>query len=156
MQQQQQHVLALAKLKQMRPQRRLTGDIEALPRRRRKNFGKGLLADGRDRKPRPCGGCLQDQLPRHPQLSGKMVRKLSWRSTTSPSAASKASRSSLPFSRAASGMVVGRARPFQAIDEPQPALRKRQRDLGRPRNRTQGRTCRLVIVETFDAPGVSA
>ena len=40
---------------------------------------------------------------------------------------------------------VGRARSFQPVKEPQPALRIRQRDLRRPRQRTQRRTRRPRI-----------
>src|SRR5262245_48825794 len=43
--------------------------------------------------------------PPTPSPSGKIVRRLSWRSTTSPSAASSAPTSSSPRSRTASGIV---------------------------------------------------
>ena len=89
-----------------------------------------------------------------PSVSGKIVRRLSWRSTRSPSAASSAARSSAPVSRTRQRDGVGRALvtfTFQPVEEPEPALRKGERDLGRPRHRTQGRPRRLpVIAETLD------
>ena len=67
MQQQEQHVLALAEHKQMRPQRRLVGDIEGLPRRRRERRREPFLGHGRHRQPRARRGGIEDRLPRHPQ-----------------------------------------------------------------------------------------
>src|SRR5215813_5363441 len=46
---------------------------------------------------------------------------------------------------------VGRARPFQPVNKPQPPLRIRQRNLGRTRNRTQSRTRRLLASKTLAA-----
>src|SRR5262249_43992283 len=46
--------------------------------------------------------------------------------------------------------VVGRARPFQTIEKPKPALRERERQLGRARKRNQGRPYRPAIVEMPD------
>src|SRR5262249_57166042 len=46
-----------------------------------------------------------------PPRSGKIVRRLSCRSTTSPSAPSSASRSNSPRSRTASGIVYGELPP---------------------------------------------
>ena len=145
MQQHQQHVLALTKRKQMRPQRRLAGEIEALPRRRRKSFGKSLLAHRRDRKPRPGSGCFKDQLPRNPQRVGedRAQALVALHHVAERSLESFAVEPTLEPHRHRDR--VGRAPPFQAAEEPQPALRKRQRDLGRTRNSTQRRTCRLRL-----------
>ena len=74
-----------------------------------------------------------------PSVSGKIVRRLSCRPTRSPSAASSAARSSAPVEPQRQRDRVGRARALQPVQEPQPALRKGQRDLGRTRQRAQGR-----------------
>ena len=55
----------------MRPQRRLAGEIEAAlrsgsERRRQPGFGHA-----RHRQPRPCRGCVQDQLPRNAERVGE-------------------------------------------------------------------------------------
>ena len=47
---------------------------------------------------------------------------------------------------------VGGAASFQAIEEPQPALRERQRNLGRTRQRNERRTRRLRRVEPLGQP----
>ena len=143
MQQQQQHVLALTKRKQMRPQRRLAGEIEALPRRRRQSLGKTLLADRHHRNPRPCGGCFKDQLPRNPQRVGedRAQALVALHHVAERSLDSAAVERTVEAHRHRDR--VGRAPPLQAVEEPQPALRKRQRDLGRARDRTQRRTRRL-------------
>ena len=68
-----------------------------------------------------------------PSRSGNTVRRLSCRSTRSPSAASSAARSSAPLQPHRQRDHIGAADPLQPLQEPQPPLRIGQRDLGRPR-----------------------
>ena len=87
-------------------------------------------------------------------MSGKIVRRLSWRSSQVAERSLQrgaVERASEPHGKRDG---VGRALvtfTFQPVEEPEPALRKGQRNLGRPRHRTQGRPRRLpVIAETLD------
>ena len=65
-------------------------------------------------------------------LSGKTVRRHSWRATTSPSAAARASRSRAPVSRSAMRHVVrGGLGAFEPVEEPQPLLGEGQRQVRR-------------------------
>ena len=89
-QQQQQHMLALAKHKQMRPQRRLAAQIKAAL------AAASSAAASAASLTLLCSNAaaplkLPYLLPGIPDVSGKTVRRLSCRSTTSPSAASSAS-----------------------------------------------------------------
>ena len=135
----------------MRPQRRLAGEIEAALRccgERVRRASASVTAVTASR-----GRAVRSRISWRgtPSVSGKIVRRLSWRSTRSPSAASSAARSSAPRQPHRQRDRVGRARAFQAVEEPQPALRKGQRDLGRARHRTQGRPRRFpIIAETLD------
>src|SRR5438270_4598624 len=71
MQSEQQHVLVLAKLKQMRPQRRLARKRKALSRRLLQRRAKFSLAYRPDRKRRPRFARLKDQLPGNPTPLGE-------------------------------------------------------------------------------------
>src|SRR5262245_30150099 len=118
MQQQQHHVFLLTQYKQMRPQRRLTGEIEALSRRRRKSFRKSLLADRHDRKPRPRSGCFKDQLPWNPQRVGedRAQALMAFHYIAERSLECFAVEPTLEPHR--NRDRVSRAPPFQAVDEP--------------------------------------
>ena len=156
MQHQQQHVLALArrvrrKLKQLRPQRRLDRKIEAAPRR----LGKSLPQRGRahraHRQPHRRRRRRQDLLPRHPQP----VREDRAQALVTLHHVANRRRQCRPVQipaqphrqrdRVARAPITG-VLPLQPVEEPQPALRKRQRDLGRTRQSTQRRTRRLAIL----------
>ena len=71
--------------------------------------GKRGFAHRRNGKPRPRRIRIQDLLPRTPSVSGKIVRRLSWRPTRSPTAASSAARSSAPPHAAPAGSCRSRS-----------------------------------------------
>ena len=87
--------------------------------------GDGLLsrAGSAERAPRPA--------------SGKIVRRLSWRATTSASAASRAICVQITLQAQGNGNVIGRTRPLQPIKKPQPLLRIGERQPLGPRLRDQ-------------------
>ena len=137
--QQQQHVLAGLKRKQMGPQRRLSGEIEPVSRRRVESLGKGHLADRHDLQSRPCRRSFEDQLSWHTQCIGEdsaqalvalhhIAERCRERGVVEFACETQGDRDR-----------VGRARPFQPIKEPQPALRERERKLGRSRHHHQRR-----------------
>ena len=81
-----------------------------------------------------------------------MVRKLSWRSTRSASAASRAADRADPKAQG-NRNIIGWAGAFQAVEEPEPALRKGQRNLSRALERLERRPCRLGLIKSLDQPG---
>ena len=87
-----------------------------------------------------------------PRVSGKTVRKLSWRSTRSPKAASSAAQSSGPLKTQGDRDIIGWAGAFQAIEEPEPALRKGQRNLGRALEGLERRPRRLGLTSRSASP----
>ena len=133
----------------MRPQRRLTRQIESLPRCARQRIRKARLGDTLDRKPRPRRRCLEDLLPRHPIA----VREDRAQALVPPDHVPQRG-----FQRTAVQLTpqphrqrdhVGGAAPFQPVQEPQPPLRIRQRDLIRPRQRYECRPRRLAFAHTL-------
>ena len=80
-------------------------------------------APGRSRPP----AWQHDLLTATPSTSGKTVRRLSCRATTSPSACVQRVRSSAPRSRISERDVVGGRAAVEAVEEPQPLLGGRQR-----------------------------
>src|SRR3954451_23573673 len=145
MQQQKNNVLALPQRKHMHSQRRLARKIKARTRRRRQRSGKRGFIKRRNRKPRPCRIRIQDLLPRNSERVGKdraqalvtpdqvANRRLQRRQVQHPTHPQRQRDR------------VGRARTFQTVQEPQPALRIRQRNLRRTRQRAQRRTRSLRI-----------
>ena len=150
MQQQQQHMLALAQHKQMHPQRGLTRKIKAVARRLRHGHTHSRRAHPRNLKQRSRQSAFQDLLPRNP----KRVRKDRAQALVPLCYVAQrplqGANVKLPSQTYCHGDVVGRARPFQAMQEPQPPLRKRQRNLGRTRQRHKRRACRLTRMQPLD------
>ena len=138
----------------MRPQRQLARKIEALLRRRRER-----LRQARPRSPpSPQAAAAPRRRPGSaaaatPSVSGKTVRRLSCRrpGRRARLPAPHVERAREPHRQR--DRVGARSRPFQPIQEPQPALRKRQRDLGRARQqaRSAGRAA-CASSETLGQP----
>ena len=142
-------MLVVAEREQLRPQRRFGRKVEAAPRRAGERFGKARLGDGYRRQPRTRRSGVQDHLTGNAERVGKeRAQALVPRHQIAERGFQRRNveRAGEPHRHRDR---VGGAAPFQAIEEPQPPLRKRQRDLGRARNGKQGRPCRLRLVETF-------
>ena len=144
-QQQQNHVLARAQRKQMHPQRRLARKIKPRARRRRQRARKGGLVHRRHRKPRTRRSRIQDHLPRNPERVREDRAQALVALNQVAQRRLQRSAIQLPTHPQRQRDRVGRARAFQPVQEPQPALRIRQRDLRRPRLRPQRRTRNLRI-----------
>src|SRR3954447_3271368 len=145
MQQQKNNVLTLPQRKHMHSQRRLARKIKPRTRRRRQRSGKRGFINRRYRKPRPRRIRIQDLLPRNPERVGK--DRAQALVTPDQVANRRFQRSTIqrPPHPQRQRDRVGRARTFQTVQEPQPALRIRQRDLRRTRQRAQRRTRSLRI-----------
>src|SRR4051794_1494248 len=145
MQQQQNNVLAFPQRKHMHTQRRLARKIKARTRRRGQRSSKRGFAHRRYRKSRPRRIRIQDLLPRNPERVGE--DRAQALVTPNQVANRRLQRNSVqhPPHPQRQRDRVGRARTFQTVQEPQPALRIRQRDLRRTRQRTQRRTRSLRI-----------
>src|SRR3954453_17562106 len=145
MQQQKNNVLARPQRKHMHPQRRLARKIKARTRRRRQRPGKRAFAHRRNRKPRPCRIRIQDLLPRNPERVGKDRAQ----ALVAPNQVANRRLQRNPVQRPTHPQRqrdrVGRGRTFQTLQEPQPALGIRQRDLRRTPQPTQRRTRSLRI-----------
>ena len=153
MQHQQQHVLARAILiglerKQLRPQRRLACKIKPTPRRTRQRLLQVSLAHLHHSKPRTRRIRRQNLLPRNPQhvredraqaLVPRNDVPQRCRQRRAVESAHQPDRQRDRIGRALMTFTLA----FQPVQEPQPALRIRQRHLVRTQNRTQGRTTSL-------------
>ena len=132
-------MLVRSQRKQMRPQRRLARKIKAARRRRRKRLRQLRLAHPNNRKPKARLPRLQHLLARNPQrLREDRAQALVPRNNITERRLQRRNveRTTQPHRQRDR---VGRAGALQPIQEPQPTLRKRQRDLGRPLTRTQRR-----------------
>src|SRR5262249_40564359 len=87
-----------------------------------------------------------------PSRSGKIVRRLSWRSTTSPTPPSQPPHPHPPPNPTPQRDHVAPAPPLQPLQKPQPALPIRQRHLARTLNRSQRRTRRSRIPQPINQP----
>src|SRR3982074_3114358 len=145
MQQQKNNVLALPQRKHMHTQRRLARKIKARTRRRRQRSSKRGFAHRRNRKPRPRGLRIQDLLPRNPERVGE--DRAQALVTPNQVANRRLQRNSVqrPPHTQRQRDRGGRDRTFPTGQEPQPALRIRQRDLRRTRQRAQRRTRSLRL-----------
>src|SRR3954463_9369991 len=145
MQQQKNNVLARPQRKHMHPQRRLARKIKARTRRRRQRSSKRAFINRRNRKPRTRRIRIQDLLPRNPERVGEDRAQ----ALVTPNQVANRRLQRRQVQRTTHTQRkrdrVGRARTFQTVQEPQPALRIRQRDLPRTRQRTQRRTRSLRI-----------
>ncbi len=145
-----------AEREQMSAQRRLAREIEAVLRRICQSLGQGGRADLRHRQMRPRRGRVQDQLagnaervgedraqalvPLHDIPERRLQRCAVERAGEPHGKRDRIGRAVMTFILA-----------VQPVEEPQPALRKGERDLGRTCHRTQGRAGDLGIrVETLD------
>ncbi len=148
-----------AELEQMRPQRQLARQIEAPSGRRRQRRRKLGFLGRRNRKPQPRRRGLKDRLPRHPGCSGKhraqalvpldqVAQRALQRRTIEPphkpqpTAGSRRDCPGCACAAAASGVPPPAS---SRLQEPQPALRIGQRDLGRTRPRQKRRTRRARL-----------
>src|SRR3954464_2972396 len=145
MQQQKNNVLARPQRKHMRTQRRLARKIKPRTRRRRQRPGKRAFAHRRNRNPRPRRIRIQDLLPRNPERVGEDRAQALVTPNQVANRRLQRRQVQRPTHTQRKRDRVGRARTFQTVQEPQPALRIRQRDLPRTRQRTQRRTRSLRI-----------
>src|SRR3954453_13688138 len=145
MQQQKNNVLARPQRKHMHTQRRLARKIKARTRRRRQRSSKRGLINRRNRNPRPRRIRIQDLLPRNPERVGKDRAQALVALHQVANRRLQRNPIQRPPHPQRQRDRVGRARTFQTLQEPQPALRIRQRDLRRTRQRTQRRTRSLRI-----------
>src|SRR3954447_12871712 len=145
MQQKKNNVLARPQRKHMHTQRRLARKIKPRTRRRRQGPGKRAFAHRRNRNPRPRYLRIKDLLPRNPERVGEDRAQ----ALVTPNQVANRRLQRRQVQRTTHTQRkrdrVGRARTFQTVQEPQPALRIRQRDLPRTRQRTQRRTRSLRI-----------
>src|SRR4029077_607517 len=132
--------LALPQRKHMHTQRRLARKIKARTRRRRQRSSKRGFAHRRNRKPRPRRIRIQDLLPRNPERVGEDRAQ----ALVTPNQVANRRLQRNPVQRPPHPQRqrdrVGRARTFQTVQEPQPPLRLRQRDLRRTTQRAPRRT----------------
>ena len=114
------------------------------------SLGKTLFGDRHDLEPRPrlCG--VKNLLTRYSKRVGEDGAQALVALHQVAERGFKGGVVESPLEAQRNRHVVGRARPFQAVEEPQPALRKRQRDLGRAWQRNKGRPQRLADIETLD------
>ena len=142
-------MLALAEHKQLRPQQKLAGKIEAEPCRSGDKLAKLSLGRALHLKHRSRRRGFEDQLARH----AERVRKDGAQALVTLDQVAQRSfqRRLVERAREPQGKRnrVGRAPTFQAIEEPQPALRKRQRKLGRTGTPMQRRPGRLAVVQAL-------
>src|SRR5262245_8336081 len=137
MQRKQQHMLVRTKLKQLRPQRRLYRHVKATTRRSRQRARKLALADRNNRKHSTRRLSRKNLLPRHP----KRLRIDRPKDLVPLNKVIKRSRKRSPIQlptqpdRQRDHIAADRA--LKTVQEPKPALRIRQRDLGRPLHRQQ-------------------
>ena len=140
--QQQQHVLVRRQREHMRAQRQLADEIEAAGRRRVHRPLERRPADRLHHQPRPRRRGIHNVLARHPAGIGEQrAQALVPRHQVAERRLQRrdVQRARQPQRRRDR---IGRARAFQAVEEPQPPLRKRQRDLRRSRLRDQRGPCR--------------
>src|SRR5712691_10528410 len=145
MQHQKQYVLVPRQRKQMRPQRRLHAKVEPSPRRPRQRRAQPSLAHRRNHQPRPRRVSRQDLLPRNPQPVREHRAQALVPLNQVPKRTFQRRRIERPKKPDRQRDRVGRAPPFQTVQEPQPTLRKRQRDLPRPPISPQPRPRRLSL-----------
>src|SRR3954452_25382883 len=145
MQQQQNNVLAFPQRKHMHTQRRLARKIKARTRRRGQRSRKRGFAHRRYRKPRPRRLRIQDLLARNPERVGEDRAQALVTPTADTNRRPPRTSVQPPPRPQRQRDRVGRARTFQTVQEPQPPLRIRQRDLRRTRQRAQRRTRSLRI-----------
>ena len=131
MQHQQQHVLAFPQRKQMRPQRNLARKIKRRPRRRRQRPRKLPLAHRFDRERNLGRRRRQHLLPRHPMPFREDRAQALVSLNHIPQRSCQCRTVKLAPQPQRQRDRVGRARILQPMQEPQPALRIRQRKLRR-------------------------
>ena len=158
-QQQQQHVVLFGRLaavcsapagparldpEQMRPQRQFARKLKAARRRSRQRRRQRRLFDRNDLQHRPRRISRHDRLPRHPKPlreqraqalvpPRKIAQRPRKRAAVERPTEPRRKRNHIVAARASSGG------PLKPLQEPQPPLRIRQRDLGRPRLRQKRR-----------------
>src|SRR5712691_9267530 len=145
MQHQKQNVLVPRQRKQMRPQRRLHAKVEPSPRRPRQRRAQPSLAHRPNHQPRPRRVSLQDLLPRNPKPVREHRAQALVPLNQVPKRTFQRRRIERPKKPDRQRDRVGRAPPFQTVQEPQPTLRKRQRDLPRPPTGPQRRPRRRPL-----------
>src|SRR5712691_1971194 len=145
MQHQKQYVLLPRQRKQMPPQRRLHPKLEPTPRRRRQRRAQPILPRRRYHQPRPRRLSRQDLLPRNPQRLREHRAQALVPLNQVPKRSFQRRRIERPKKPYRQRDRVGRASPFQTVQEPQPTLRKRQRDLPRPPTSPQRRPRRRSL-----------
>src|SRR3954470_6477792 len=145
MQQQKNNVLARPQRKHMHSQRWLARKIKARTGRRGQPPSKRGFFNRRNRKPSTRGLRIQDLLPRNPERVGEDRAQALVAPNQVPNRRLQRNSVQRPPHPQRQRDRVGRARTFQTVQEPQPALRIRQRDLRRTRQRTQRRTRSLRI-----------
>src|SRR3954468_2059914 len=145
MQQQKNNVLARPQRKHMHSQRWLARKIKARTGRRGQRPSKRGFFNRRNRKPSTRRLRIQDLLPRNPERVGEDRAQALVALNQVANRRLQRSTVQRPTHPQRQRDRVGRARTFQTVQEPQPALRIRQRDLRRTRQRTQRRTRGLRI-----------
>src|SRR2546421_1758817 len=139
MQNQKQYVLLPRQRKQMPPQRRLHPKLEPTTRRRRQRRAQPILPHRPYHQPRPRRLSRQNLLPRNPQRLREHRAQALVPLNQVPQRSFQRRRIERPKKPHRQRDRVGRASPFQTVQEPQPTLRKRQRDLVRPPTSPQRR-----------------
>src|SRR5215510_13856462 len=152
MQHQKQDVLALAKRKQMRPQRHLARKIKSSLRRFRQRPRKLPFAHRANQKPKARRSPCQNLLPRYPKPLREdraqafvALDNIPKRSFQRPHI-QLASKPNRQWDR------VAPASSFQPLQKPQPALPIRQPHLTRTLNRTQRRTGCTRLPQPLNQP----
>src|SRR5262245_11993968 len=145
MQHQQQHMLALPKLKQMRAQRNLARKVKPNTRRSRQRTRKLSLAPRRYQLPNPSRSGRMHLLPRHsPTLREDRAQALVPLNNV-PQRSLQRRAVQIPAQPNRQRDRVRRTPALQPLQKPQPTLRIRQRNLRRTSLRTQRRPHRPPI-----------
>ncbi len=124
-----------AEIEQMRPQRRLLRQVEASCGGTPQRLGEIARLDMLDPQPRPRGIQRQHLLVRHAQRLGEHGAQALVPRHQVAERQLQCADVEIAHEPHRQRNRVGRVRTFEPIEEPEPALRERQRDLRRPWHR---------------------
>ena len=146
-QQQQQHVIVRRHREHMRAQRQLADQIEAAGRRSVHRPLERRPADRLHHQPRPRRRGIHNVLARHPAGVGEQRAQALVPRHQIAERCLQGRNVERALETQRRRNRIGRAWAFQAVEEPQPTLRKRQRDLRRSRLCNQRGPCRRRPVQ---------
>src|SRR5262249_52344948 len=152
MQHQQQHVLVRPKRKQMRPQRQLARYIKTRLRRARQRPGKLRFSQSAPQKPNTTPTRFDNLLARYPVTLRKDRAQALVPLNNIPKRSFQRRNIQRTTQPNRQRHRVGRTTSLHPLQNPQPTLRKRQRNFRRTSNRAQRRTTRPRFPQTLHKP----